>query len=228
MPHAHAEAPGREDIKSTVLLVSKNVLAKWSTSAAAPADLLALADVDAEQALAVIERHRPQFVVLEQLFAASSRGATFVNHLRANAALAGVDIRILSVERSALLGASGPVTGRLIASVARSLRYCPIGPTRRAPRIPMPTGTQLQVDGTRAALINVSTFGVQVVCPTVLKPNKRVEVFIHRDGIELCTQAEVAWSSLELARNVVAYRAGVAFADARPEILELESIAAGA
>jgi hypothetical protein len=228
MTHSQSDTPEREDIKSTVLIASENVLAKWSSSSAAPVDLLALADADADQALAVIERRRPHFVVLEQMFAASARGTTFVNNLRANWNLAGVDIRILPAERSAVLGASAPITGRLIASVARSLRYCgPTSPTRRARRIPMPIGAETHVDGAPAALINLSTFGVQVVSPTVLNPNKKVKVVIDRDGIELSAWAEVAWCSLELASNGIAYRAGVGFVEAQPELLKFESIGAG-
>ena len=228
MNQAHADAAGRENIKSTVFIASENVLAKWSSSSAAPTDLLALADADAEQALAVIQRRRPHFVVLEQMFAASARGTTLVNDLQANKDLAGVDIRILSAERSAVLGSSGPITGRLIASVARSLRCIPVNPTRRARRIQLPAGAELEIDGTRAALINVSTFGVQIVSPTVLRPNTKVEVLIDRDGIELCTRAQVAWSALERASNAIAYRAGVAFVDVQPEVLKFESIEAGA
>jgi hypothetical protein len=226
MIDAIAGARHLDDIKSTVLIASENLLAKWSSSTAAPADLLTLADADAEQALAVIQRRRPHFVVLSELFAASERGACLVSHLRANSDLAGLDIRILSKERSAVLDASGPITGRLIASVARSLQHCPVNPTRRARRIPMPIGSEMQIDGVRAALINVSAFGGQIVSPMVLKPNMKIAVVVEWGGIELRTQAEIVWSSMELASNAVAYRAGIAFADAQPELLNLESIGA--
>ena len=213
-PHEH------EAVKSTVLIASESVLAKWS-SLAAPADLITLADADAEQALAVIERRRPHFVVLSQIFAASEAGALFVNRLRANVDLAGLEIKVLPDQRSAVLGATGPVTGRLIASVSKSLRLCAVGSTRRGQRLPAPLGSEIDVNGVRADLINVSPYGVQVVSPIALKPNSNVTIGIDQGGIELCTNAAIAWSALEMARSSIAYRVGIAFPIPRPELLKI-------
>lgn len=220
MSHAPAEAQHREETKSTVLIASEEVLATWSSNAATPTDLLALTDADAQYALAVIERRRPEIVVLEQIFAASSRGAALINHLRTNADLAGVDIRVLPAGRSAGLGVSGPIAGRVIASMAQPLQQ---GPIRRATRVPMPAGAETRVNGARAALINVSTVGIQVVSSMLLKPNQKVEVVIDRDGVVVRAHAHIAWSKLELAQNALAYRAGVAFADTQAEVVRLDS-----
>jgi hypothetical protein len=149
------------------------------------------------------------------------RGATLVCHLRSNTDLAGLDIRVLPAARSAGLGAAGPIAGRVLASMAQSLPQA--GPSRRAPRVPMPDGADIGLDGGRAALFNVSTFGVQVISPRVLKPNQKVEVVIDRDGVMVRARAEVAWSAMELRPNLVAYRAGVAFAYAQPDLIRFES-----
>jgi hypothetical protein len=224
MAHGSSNAARREDAESTILIASQDVLATWSATALAPTDILALADADAQHALAVIERRRPHIVILEQIFAASKRGAALISQLRTSAQLAGTDIRVLSAARSATLGASGPVPGHVLASMAQPLQQ---GTFRRAPRITLPKGAEMRLDGGRAALINVSTFGLQVVSPTVLKPNQKVEIIIDRYGVDLRTRAEIAWSVLELGQSGVSYRAGIAFAEPQPELLKFETISAG-
>jgi hypothetical protein len=224
MTYAPFDQSRREDTESTVLIASEDVLANWSASAATPTDLLALADADALHALAVIERRRPRIVVLEHRFAASLRGATLVNLLGANSDLAGLDIRVLPAARSAMLGSSGPIAGRALAAMATSLQQTP---TRRARRITLPPGAEMRVNGSNAALINVSTFGVQVLSPSALKPNQKVEVVIDRYGVDLRTRAQIAWAAVELAPAGMLYRAGVAFADAQPELLKFDSVGVG-
>ena len=224
MTYSHVDASAREDINSTILIASEAVLATWSSSAAAPTDLLTLADGDALHALAVIERRRPRIVILEQHFAASARGTNFVNLLRANSDLAGLDIRVLPAARSSVLGSCGPIAAGVLASMAQALQN---SPTRRAPRITLPAGAEMRLNGSRTALVNVSSYGLQVVSPTVLKPNQRVEVVIDRYGVDLRTRAQIAWAAVELAQTGVSYRAGVAFADAQPELLKFEAVGAG-
>ena len=223
MTDTHDDAASRGDAEPTVLIATEDVLARWSSCATSSIDFLAFADTDAQQALHVIERRRPHVVVLEQLFAASTSGAALVNQLRSASDLAGLDIRILPAERSAVLGASGPLNGRSLTSLALPLRD---GSTRRAPRIAMPSGAEVFVDGTRTALINVSAFGAQVLSTTILRPNQRVRIAINRNGGVSCTWAEVTWCAMELAQNTAAYRAGVKFAQAKPEFLEINSIRA--
>jgi hypothetical protein len=145
--------------------------------------------------------------------------------LRGNADLAGLDIRVLPAARSALLGSAEVLAGHVLASAAQPL---PQGPARRAPRITMPSGIEMRVEGAKAALVNVSPFGVQVVSPAKLKPNQQVELVIDRDDVNLRTTAEIVWSSIELSRDGMSYRAGIAFSDSHPEVLKLEAIAAHA
>lgn len=207
--------------KSIIFLAPEDLLSKWS-SRNAPADLLTLADADVDHALAIIERRRPRVVVLSRPFAATGRGVTFVNRLRSNADLTGVEVRVLSDARSDVLRAAGPVGGRLIASVARSLKYCRDIPTstRRAPRVAAPVDCEVQIDGVRAAVVDVSTVGLQIVSPVPLTPHSSVEVVMAHGAIDLCTTAEIAWLSLDTQRDATAYRAGVAFGQPRPELLK--------
>jgi hypothetical protein len=65
-----------------------------------------------------------------------------------------------------------------------------------------------------------------VVSPKTLKPNQQVEIVIDRYDVGLHTRAAIVWSSLELSQAGMTYRAGIAFADAHPEVLKLEAIAA--
>jgi hypothetical protein len=216
-------APGHGTESPIVLIASEDVLAGWSASAARPAGILALADADDQHALAVIARRRPRVVVLMQTFASSARGASFVSDLRGMSGLGAVDIRVLPAARSALLGSAEVLAGHLLASAAQPL---PQGPARRAPRMTMPSGVEMRVEAARATLVNVSPFGAQVISPVALKPNQRVEIAIDQCDVHLCTRAEIVWSSLELSRAGMAYRAGLAFPDAHAEVLKLEAIAA--
>ena len=215
--------------KSVIFIAPEDLLSTWS-SKAAPPDLLTLADADVDHALAVIERRHPHVVVISRPFAASERGVTFVNRIQANAALTDVQVRVLSEARSAVLRASGPVAGELIACVSRSLKYCEDIPksTRRAPRVPAPIGFEVQIDEVRTSLVNVSTVGLQIVSPVPLRPNSTVKVVIAHGGIDLCTPAAIAWSSWETERSSAAYRAGVAFGEPQMELLKFEPAVAKA
>ena len=57
---------------------------------------IAFADTDALQALDAITRQRPAVVALERLFAGTSRGAAFINRIKADPALASCEIRIVA------------------------------------------------------------------------------------------------------------------------------------
>ena len=201
---------------STVFIASEDLLARWSSRAATPTDLLAFADADAQHALDVIERRPPRAVVLEQLFASSARGAAFVRHLRAIPALAGLDIRTLSSERAAGLATGGPANGGMLAGMADPLQ---VGPVRRARRLRMPDGAEVLVDGTRTALIDLSTFGAQVVSETILRPKQSVRVMLNRDGMVMQVAAAIAWSAVELLSATHTYRAGLEFADEQTRTL---------
>ena len=53
-------------------------------------------DGDALRALEAITRQRPSVVVLERMFAATSRGAALINRIKADQSLNGCEIRIVA------------------------------------------------------------------------------------------------------------------------------------
>ena len=60
------------------------------------ADALAFSDADALKALEAITREKPPAVVLEHLFAATSRGAALIKRIKADPSLSGCEIKIVS------------------------------------------------------------------------------------------------------------------------------------
>ncbi len=207
---------------STVFIATEDVLTRWTGCVAAPTDLLAFADADAQHALDVIQRRRPQVVVLEQMFANTSRGEALVHHLRSDPALSDVEIRTLSTDRSSSLGRTRPASGAMLANMAQPMQHGP-GPIRRARRVKMPNGAELMVDGAPAALIDLSTMGAQVVSAAILRPSQHVGVVLTNVDALHRAPAFVAWSMLELARDAATYRAGLSFGDSHPEFLSLTS-----
>jgi hypothetical protein len=68
------------------------------------------------------------------------------------------------------------------------------------------------VDKARAALIDLSTIGAQVLSPAALKPDQRVRIALA----ELEFEAIVAWTALTvLEHGATRYRAGLEFVDAK-------------
>lgn len=58
-------------------------------------DAMMFADTDALRALEAITRHRPNLVVLESAFAATSRGTALVNRIKADPALSSCEVRVV-------------------------------------------------------------------------------------------------------------------------------------
>src|SRR5690349_3147725 len=66
--------------------------------AAEDTEILTFRDVEALKALEAITAKRPNIIVLERLFAATSRGAALINRIKADPALVDAEIRIASVD----------------------------------------------------------------------------------------------------------------------------------
>jgi hypothetical protein len=86
--------------------------------------------------------------------------------------------------------------------------------TRRAPRFRMAEGTEAQVDGVMATVVDLSRHGAQILCPIPLKPQQRVRMILGDDLGLAKFSASVAWASFEIPKGVSRYRAGVEFNDA--------------
>ena len=83
-------------------------------------------------------------------------------------------------------------------------------PVRTASRFVFDGNLNVEIDGSPAQLIDLSTSGAQLLSPSALKPNRSVKVLLT-EGL-LC-KGKVVWARLEPAGKgrPLAYRAGVAF-----------------
>jgi hypothetical protein len=92
--------------------------------------------------------------------------------------------------------------------------------TRRAPRVRMAQGTEAQVDGALVKVVDLSTFGAQILCPIPLKPQQKVRMVLADDLGLVKFSASVAWAFFEIPKGVSQYRAGVEFEDAEPKAVD--------
>jgi len=181
---------------------------------------------DALRALEVITRKRPNVVALEEVFAATTRGAALINRIKADPKLSTCEIRIVAHDSEyARVPASTPAPvadGSAVAVAAPAPAAAPLDQrgTRRAPRIPIVDGVHVIIDGNVATLVDLSVIGAQVVSPTILKPNQRVRIAMGEATKPLRFSAAVAWASFELAKTGPRYRAGLEFVDADADAVQ--------
>jgi hypothetical protein len=196
------------------------------------ADALAFSDADALKALEAITREKPPAVVLEQLFAATSRGAALIKRIKADPSLSGCEIKIVSQDGKPLTAKKNKKDAPATASAPAEPAAPPQPPpapappppappapldqrgTRRAPRFSVVGGIEVLIDGKPATLINLSVVGAQVVSPTILKPNQRVRMVLQDPDGPIRCMAGVAWAAFEMPKSGPVYRAGIEFFDA--------------
>jgi len=194
-------------------------------------EVLAFTDTDALRALEAVVSRRPHTVALERMFAATPRGAAFINRIKADPNLIGSELRIVShdsdytrvLPRPAIQApapaASAPSTGGVVGAAATTALIVPATldqrGTRRAPRFKIASDLSMLLDGNAARLVDLSEVGAQVISPTVLKPNQRVRAVLTDDHGALRFNAAVAWAFFEIPpQRGPHYRAGVNFVDA--------------
>jgi hypothetical protein len=179
----------------------------------------AFADTDALRALDAITRQRPEVVALERIFAATSRGAAFINRIKADPALASCEIRIVAHDSSYSRVASrrpGEAPAAAPAAVAEPPPAAPLDQrgTRRAPRFRVVDRVEVLVDGNAATLVDVSLVGAQVVSASTLRPNQRLRMSLPDDVRPIRFSAGVVWAAFEMPKEGPRYRAGIEFYDA--------------
>jgi hypothetical protein len=177
-------------------------------------ELLEFPHLDALAALQAITERKPQQVALERLFALTSRGAALINRIKADPALSGSEIRVVSHDS----GYASVVTAQTADAPARvaTLSDAPTQMaqaldeqgTRGAPRVTMAKGVEALIDGSAAILVDLSVGGAQVLSATVLKPNQRVRLTLTDQHASIRLNATVAWATFEIPPR---YRAGVEF-----------------
>ncbi len=199
-------------------------------------EALAFSDADALKALEAITREKPPAVVLEHLFAATSRGAALIKRIKADPSLRGCEIKIVSHDGKPLT----PKKNKKEADTSASAPAEPAAPppppppattavpaapldqrgTRRGPRFNIASGIEVLIDGKPANLINLSVVGAQVVSPTILKPNQRVRMVLQDPDGPIRCMAGVAWAAFEMPKSGPVYRAGLEFFDAESTNLD--------
>ncbi|HET9191252.1 MAG TPA: PilZ domain-containing protein [Vicinamibacterales bacterium] len=191
----------------------------------------AFADTDALKALDTIARRRPQVVALDQRFAASARGAAFINRIKADPALASCEIRVLDPDRGAGRDVALPADGAAVAPAAVAVDAPPAARldrtgTRRAERVAITKSVAVLIDGNPATLVNISVVGAQVLSPSLLRPNQHVRMSLVDEARPIRFNGVVAWAAFEMPKEGPRYRAGVNFFDAAPDMVArfIESI----
>ena len=138
------------------------------------------------------------------------------------------------VPRSSTAGGPGPggsseAGGVAVAVAAHAPAATPEQPsrpldwqgTRRAPRVRVKNGVEIQLDGNPASVIDVSAVGAQVVSATILRPNQKVRVSIPQGDALMRCRGTIAWAKFELPKASAppVYRAGVEFLDADANVV---------
>ena len=185
-------------------------------------ELLAFADSDALRALDVITKRRPAMVAVERAFAATPRGAAFINRIKADPALAHSEIRVVShdaelARKSVATGETASAATGAWPSPDSSVGTLDAEGTRRAERVAMTKGLQVLIDGNPAALVDLSAAGAQVVSATVLKPQQRVRVTLADERGVRRVSAVIAWATFE---SPARYRAGLQFHEADSAVID--------
>src|SRR5262245_4325631 len=215
---------------AALVIAAENLMSALRERVSVDGDIITFADTEPIQALQVIIEGRPNLVVLERLFAATPRGAALINRIKNDPQLAHAEVRVMShtgdysrqvVKPSIVPAPPQPVaatTHSAAAPVATEDAPRPIDwhGTRRATRVRVRPGVELQLDGHPAAIIDLSTVGAQVVSPTVLRPNQKVRITVPSDDFVLRFRGAIAWATFELPKppaTAPQYRAGVEFTD---------------
>jgi hypothetical protein len=223
----------------TVIIGAEQYLDSLKQRAGASGQVLTFSDEDPLAALGVIVAKQPQIIILERLFAATSRGAALINRIKADSKLASAEIRIVSHDgsyarvspRRTPLNPLAPSDADLLpaepvaipiapTTAARASTHLDYRGTRRAQRFRIIEGTEIQLDGALAKLVDLSVCGAQVISAQPLKPQQRIRIVLADDLGIVRVNAAVAWASFEIPKGVTRYRAGIEFKDAEAKAVE--------
>lgn len=178
------------------------------------AEIQTFSDGEALEALDHIIRTKPALVAMHDEFADSSRGVALINRIKDDASLVACEVRVMAKNASnnRIAVKRGSHGGGAAVAIDEPKPALDQRGTRRAPRVRIKDGVEISVDGNAASVVDISRVGVQVVSPTILKPNQRVRVVIGdpRTGVK-CAGA-IAWAAFEMPKGMpTRYRAGIDF-----------------
>jgi hypothetical protein len=212
----------------TVIIGAQSLLDALRERAGGEGEILTFAEHEALKALETIATRRPDVITFERLFAATSRGAALINRIKADPALQHAEIRVVSHDGSH--SRVSPRRGKSKAASGAAKTATPAAPaapaaldyrgTRRSQRYKMAAGTEVQVDGAAAEIIDLSVNGAQILSPSTLRPQQRVRITLADDGGVVRINASVAWASFEIPKSTPRYRAGIEFTDAHAAAVE--------
>ena len=177
------------------------------------AEVQTFTDGEALEALDHIIKQKPALVAMQDEFADSSRGQALINRIKDDAALKNCEVRVMARDaaQNRVAVKRGSHGGAAVALDEPKPKLDQKG-TRRAQRVRIKDGVEVAVDGSPAALIDLSTVGAQVLSPTVLKPNQRVRVVMGDGKAAVKCAGNIAWASFEMPKGVATrYRAGIDF-----------------
>jgi CheY-like chemotaxis protein len=222
---------------AALVIAAENLMAALREQVSVDGDIITFADTEPIQALQVIIQERPNLVVLERLFAATPRGAALINRIKSDPQLANAEVRVMShtgdYSRQVVKPSIVPAPPQAVPSAAQASgsnvatedapRPVDWYGTRRAARVRVRDGVELQLDGNPAAVIDMSTVGAQVISPTILRPNQKVRITVPSDDYVLRFRGAIAWAKFEMPKpplNAPQYRAGVEFTDCDASALD--------
>lgn len=219
-----------------VVIAAPNLLPGLTERLRDEGELTTFTDSEPIQALQVILESRPGLIVLERLFAATPRGAALINRVKNDPQLSGTEVRVMShsgdyskqvskpgAHPTAVAESASSSAGTAApAATAEAPRPLDWHGTRRAPRHRLQRGVEIQLDGNPATVVDLSTFGAQVLSGTILRPNQKVRVSIPVSETSARCRGTIAWAKFELPNPTAppVYRAGVEFIDADSETVD--------
>ena len=223
---------------SAVVIGASNLMPALRERLADEGELLTYADTEPIQALQAILENKPPLIVLERLFAATPRGAALINRIKTDPQLSHSEVRVMShtgdymrqVSRPAVAAAAGASSGGTAVKESESQVATAEAPrpldwhgTRRAPRLRVRGGVEIQLDCNSFAVVDISSVGAQVLSPTILRPNQKVRVGVPKnEDVMMRFRGTVAWAKFELPKPTAApvYRAGIEFLDADAKAMD--------
>ena len=211
-------------VPSVVLIVAADEVEVLKTEPGFDKDVRVFADADAIKALQLITRDRPRLVVLGRAFTETDRGAGLVNTVTTHPDLAHCQIRVLGQASDYLRLMSRRAEAGLAPGTAVPGEPLPpdyLG-SRQARRFGLDSVVEVQLNGQRTTLVDLSRTGARVVGPSPLHPYQRVRVSLVDSTQTLTIAASVMWVFFEPVQGEDAprYRAGVKFIDGEPEAID--------
>lgn len=206
-------------MSSIVLIGPSDALPALRERVDQSAELHTFSDAEALEALDHIIRTKPRIVALDHEFSNTSRGLALINRIKDDPTLTDCEVRVVAHDSALNRVAVRRTSGSAVAVEEPRPPLDQRG-TRRAPRVKVRDGVEVLVDGNPAVLVDISTVGLQVLSPRMLKPNQRVRVTLPQGKGAIRCGGAIAWASFEMPKGQpTRYRAGIDLANGDPDAI---------